>query len=104
MPAEPKNKALIASVTALAALAMIGGCLVLAGDGFTASGKRGQHVIFVPLPQAYIMAAILFALSVVAVLWLLQQAKTRAWGYAVCAMAYVGVAFLVTIAVHQALQ
>jgi len=90
------KKAIITSVSALCVLGMLGGCLIAAGSGYTASGKRGDWHIFIPAPQAYIMAAIMFALSGVALLWLLQQVNVRVWGYVLGAAAYIGVAVVLT--------
>jgi len=98
------RKALIASVAALGVLGLIGGCLVLAGCGFTTSNKRAHWQVFVPEPQAYIMAAILFSLSGIAMLWLLQQSRMRARGYIGCTAAYLSVAFVVTRGLTQWLQ
>ncbi len=97
------RKALIASIAALAALGMLGGCLVLAGGGFTTSNKRGLSQVFVSGPQAYGMAAIMFALSGIAVLWLAQQSPLRTRGYVACAIAYLGMAFVLTRVLQQAL-
>lgn len=97
-------KALFASIAALATLGLLGGCLVLAQDGFTTSSKRGGWEIFVPAPQAYVMAAIMFALSAIAVLWLLQQTRLRPRGYLLCAVAYLGAACLVTSLLTHALR
>jgi hypothetical protein len=97
------RKVIITSVTALCVLGMLGGCLIVSGSGFTTSSKRGEWQIFVPAPQAYIMAAIMFALSGIAVLWLLQQGKVRAWGYVISAAAYIGVAVVVTRALDHVL-
>jgi hypothetical protein len=96
------RKLLIASVSALATLGMIGGCWVLANDGFTASGKRGQWPVFVPAPQAYVIAAILLAMSAIAVLWLLREAKLGTWACTLWGAAYLGAAFAVTRAMGQA--
>ena len=94
------HKAIITSVTALCVLGMLGGCLIAAGSGFTTSSKRGEWNIFVPAPEAYILAAIMFTLSGVALLWLLQQLKTRAWGYVFSAAVYVGVVVVLTQALN----
>lgn len=80
----------IASVCSLGLLGLIGGCLILSQDGFTTSSKRGHWSVFVPTPQAYVMAAIMFALSVLALLWLLQQARARNSTYLICATGYCG--------------
>jgi hypothetical protein len=98
------RKALFASITALAALGMLGGCLVLARNGFMTSSKRGGWQMFVPAPQAYMMAAIMFALSGLAVFWLLQQTKLRTWGYVIFAAGYIGVACIITRALRQTFQ
>ncbi len=83
------RQAQIASVIALALLGMVGMCLIFAEQGFTTSSKRTNWSVFVPLPQAYIMAGIMFALSSIAVLWLLQEAKANLLGYAVTIAAYI---------------
>jgi hypothetical protein len=83
------NKAQITSVASLGVLGMLGGCMVIAFGGFTASGKYGSWEVFVPAPQGYIMAVIMFSFSVLAVVWLLQQAKARVAGYVMAAVAYV---------------
>ncbi len=83
------RNAIRAAVFALFALGFLGGSLIVAGSGFTASSKRGTWQIFVPAPQAYIMAAILFALSALAALWFLQQAKAGPRMYVSCGLGYV---------------
>jgi hypothetical protein len=97
------NKALVASVVAFAALGMVGGCLVVAEGGFGTSGKRANSYVFVPVPQAYIMAGIMFVMSGIAVMWLLQQAKARAWLYVLVFASYVGLCLFVTRAMGQLL-
>lgn len=97
---QTMRKAIIASVTTLCAIGMLGGCLILAGNGFITSSKRADWHIFVPAPQAYIMAAIMFALSGIALLWLLQQVQALVLGYALGAAAYIGVAIIITRALH----
>ena len=92
----------VASVVFLFALGLLGGCLVVAGHGFTTSGKRGQWQIFVPPPQAYVMAAIMFALSAIALLWLLRQAKARASTVAIAGLASVGAALFITRIIRAA--
>ena len=58
------RKTQFVAVLFLAFFALVGGCLILAQDGFTTSSKRGHWSIFVPAPQAYVMAGIMFTLSV----------------------------------------
>lgn len=90
------QKGAIASVSALCVLGMLGGCLIAAYGEFATSSKRGAMSILVPAPQAYILAAIMFAMSALALVWLLQQLGARARGYCVGAAAYVGVAVVLT--------
>ena len=98
------RKAIIASITTLAVLGLIGGCLIVAGNGFTTSNKHARWQVFVPTPDAYIMASIMFALSGIAMLWLLQQAKLRVSGLVICATTYIGVAIVLTRSLSHALQ
>jgi hypothetical protein len=69
------RKAQFAAVLSLAFFALLGACLILSQDGFATSSKRGDWSIFVPAPQAYVMAGIMFTLSVLGLLWLLQQLR-----------------------------
>lgn len=78
-------------IAALASLGMIGGCLVIAGGGFTTSNKRGGWDVFVPIPEAYVMAAIMFTLSALAVIWLLREFAVTALGQSLAVLAYLGV-------------
>jgi hypothetical protein len=93
------NRALVAAVIALATLGMVGGCLVVAWGGFATSSKRGNSSVFVPAPQAYVMAGIMFVISGIAVLWLLQQAKARLWLYIMAFAIYACLALIITRAI-----
>lgn len=62
------------AIAAIVLLGMAGGCLILAQSGFATSPKRGGPSVFVPAPQAYLLAAILYAMSAIGLLALL-----RAW-------------------------
>lgn len=84
----------LAAVLSLAALGLVGGCLILAQGGFTTASKRALSPIFVPAPQAYVMAAIMFAMSVVAALWVCQQVRARRTVCLAALMGY-GVAIVV---------
>jgi cation transport ATPase len=95
------RNALMASVASLAALGMLAGCLVLAGSGFTTSNKRANWEVFVSGPPAYLMAAIMFALSAIAVLWILRQTTMRLWAYVASTAAYMFLAMLVTAFLKQ---
>ena len=98
------RKAQFAAVLSLAFFALLGGCLILAQDGFTTSSKRGHWSIFVPAPQAYLMAAIMFTLSGLGVLWLLQQAQASRPVYLIAAVGYGGLVFALTKALASYLQ
>ena len=62
------------AIAALVLLGMVGGSLILAQSGFSTSPKRGGPSVFVPAPQAYLLAAILYAMSAIGLFALL-----RAW-------------------------
>lgn len=98
------RKAQMIAVFSLGLFALVGACLILAQDGFTTSSKHGHWSIFVPTPQAYVMAAMMFALSMLAALWLLQQVQASRLGYALSMVAYGGTVFLMTHALAQYLQ
>lgn len=95
---------LFLSVGSLCLLGLIGGCLILAQDGFTTSNKRGDWQVFVPAPQAYVMAAIMFALSLIASVWLLQQVRATRTSYALCAVLYTVAAIGLTRVLPQILR
>ena len=90
------RKAQFATVFSLALLGLVGGCLILSQGGFTSSGKRGDWSIFVPAPQAYVMAAIMFAQSILATLWLLQQVRATPSTWVLTVTGYCGAAFVLT--------
>ena len=89
------------SIAALVFLGLLGGSLVLAHSGFETSPKYGADPVFVPLPQAYIIAALMYAMSVIAALALLRQHKASNTTVFLCALLYIGVAcalkWLITI-------
>ncbi len=62
-------------IAALVFLGLLGGSLILAHSGFETSPRNGGSRVFVPLPEAYIMAAIMYAMSALAALVLLHHHK-----------------------------
>lgn len=92
------------SILALGLLGMLGGCLILAENGFTTSSKRGEWSTFVPAPQAYVMAAIMFSMSVLAVIWLLKQSKASIPSYAASFLLYLAATFTLTRFLATTLQ
>lgn len=80
-PAPTPSGAALVAVAALAVLGLIGGWLILLSDGFHHAPHRyTNQTIFVSGPPATVMAAILFALSAVAVAALVQAfGSARTW-------------------------
>lgn len=71
-PAPPLNLPAKLSVAALFVLGMLGGSLIVAYSGFETSPRRGGSGTFVAVPEAYILAAILYLMS-----WLAMTAILR---------------------------
>lgn len=82
------------SVFSLAFFALAGGCLILAQEGFTTSSKRGHWSVFVPLPEAWLMAAIMFALSFLGLVWLLREARIARSGWLLGLAAWLAAAWV----------
>lgn len=74
------------SVAALCVLGMLGGSLIVAYSGFETRPPRGTTSVFVPAPEAYILAAIMYAMSLLALLALIRE-RTRSTQPAVVAIA-----------------
>lgn len=62
-PAPQLNLPAKLSVAALFILGMLGGSLIVAYSGFETSPRRGGSPTFVPAPEAYILAAVLYLMS-----------------------------------------
>ena len=63
------------ALLALVLLGMVGGSMVVAHSGFATSGKHGGASVFVPAPQAYVMAAAMYGMSVIGLIALLRAQK-----------------------------
>ncbi|MFC7433415.1 hypothetical protein ACFQNJ_02700 [Hydrogenophaga bisanensis] len=61
------------SIAALCLLGLLGGSLVVAYAGFETSPRRGGTPTFVPAPQAYVMAVVMYLMSCLALLALLRD-------------------------------
>ncbi|MBX3713232.1 MAG: hypothetical protein KF800_14825 [Lysobacter sp.] len=61
------------SIAAMFVLGLLGGTLVVAYSGFETSPRRGGTPVFVPAPEAYFIAAIMYAMSCLAMLALLRN-------------------------------
>jgi hypothetical protein len=81
------------AIAALVLLGMVGGCLVLAQSGVATSPKRGGPSVFVPAPQAYLLVAILYAMSAIGLSVLL-----RVWQAARLAIAGAAVTWILVAA------
>lgn len=70
---SPLSAAARTAILALCILGLLGACLILGLDGFTSSSKRGDVVVFVPAPAAYLAAVPLLIMSILALLVLLRD-------------------------------
>jgi cytochrome bd-type quinol oxidase subunit 2 len=75
------------SVAALVVLGLLGGSLIVAHSGFETSPRRSVTSTFVPAPEAYFLAAIMYLMSCIAMLALLRnrEASKKAIATAFCA-------------------
>lgn len=80
--------ALQAAVVAIVLLGMLGGSLIVAHSGFGTSPRHGGPSTFVPAPQAYFLAAILYVMSAVGMLALLQSRGASRLATVVAVLAY----------------
>jgi hypothetical protein len=61
------------AVAALVLLGMVGGSLIVAHGGYETSPRRGGSPVFVPAPQGFIIAAMMYGMSVLGVVALLRE-------------------------------
>lgn len=74
-PTPPLNLPAQLSIGALAVLGLVGSTLVVAHSGFETSPRRGGPSTFVPLPEAYLIAGVMYLMSCLAMLALLRDRK-----------------------------
>jgi hypothetical protein len=60
-------------VGAIVLLGLVGGSLIVAHSGFATSPRRGGPSTFVPAPQAYLLAAVMYSMSFIGVFALLRS-------------------------------
>ncbi|MBA4328648.1 MAG: hypothetical protein C0428_10515 [Polaromonas sp.] len=72
MKAQPVPGAAQVAIAALVLLGMVGGGLILAHSGYATAPKRGGSSVFVPAPQAYLLAAAMYGMSSIGLLALLR--------------------------------
>lgn len=84
------------AIAAIVLLGLIGGSLIVAHSGFATSPKRGGPSTFVPAPQAYLLAATMYGMSVLGLLGLLQSRMVSRSVIGLALVAYVCVAAALT--------
>ena len=85
------------SVAAIVFLGMLGGALIVAHSGFATSPRRGGHSIFVPAPEAYVLAATMFGMSALGMLALLQHRGASVGAMGAALVGYGAVAACLTV-------
>ncbi len=85
-----------AAVAAIVLLGLLGGCLIVAYSGFGTSPRHGGASTFVPAPQAYVLAALMYGMSAIGLLALLSHRKASRSAMAVAAIAYAAAAASLT--------
>lgn len=82
------------AVAALVLLGLLGGCLIVAYSGFGTSPRRGGPSTFVPAPEAYLLAALMYAMSSIGLLALLRSRKASGLVILLAAVLYIAAAVL----------
>jgi hypothetical protein len=87
------------SIAAMVLLGMIGGSLIVAHGGYETSPKRGGSSAFVPAPEGYFIAAMMYGMSVLGMASLLRAHHKSATtvAAAVAVYAIVAVAFVAAL-------
>ncbi|MGV8805461.1 MAG: hypothetical protein ACWA6Y_10920 [Polaromonas sp.] len=91
-PQPPLNLPARLSIAALVLLGLIGGSLIVAHSGFETSPRRGGTPTFVPAPEAYVLALIMYLMSSLALIALLRNRNTSRQAIAAALCAYVAIA------------
>ena len=85
------------AVAALVVLGAVGGGLIVAYSGFGTSPKYGGPSAFVPAPQAYFLAVVMYSMSVTGMLALLQSWQSSWLLTALAVVLYAGVLTLLVV-------
>jgi hypothetical protein len=88
------NLPLRLSIAAMFILGLLGGTLIVAYSGYETSPRRGGTPVFVPAPQAYIIAAAMYGMSCLAMLALLRNRTKSLFWSAMAVAGYVLLAWL----------
>ena len=91
---RPFSLPLRLSITAIFILGLLGGTLIVAYAGYETSPRRGGTPVFVPTPQAYIIAAAMYGMSCLAMLALLRDRTKSLFWSAIAVVGYVPLAWL----------
>lgn len=97
MKTSPLSLGIQLAVAAIVMLGMVGGGLIVAYSGFGTSPKYGGPSTFVPVPQAYFLAAMMYGMSAIGMLALLQNQKASWLLTALAVFAYAAVATLLVV-------
>ncbi len=89
---QPLGTAVKFFVAAIVVLGMVGGALIVAYAGYETSPKRGGTPVFVPAPQAYLLAAPMFGMSVIGWVALVRERWRSITVGAVAVLLYLAVA------------
>ena len=84
------------AVAAIVLLGMLGGSLIVAHSGFGTSPRRGGASTFVPAPEAYLLAATMYGMSVIGMLALLSNRSASRIAIAFAVAVYVAAAACLT--------
>ena len=88
-PVENLGRGAQIAIIALVALGFIGGCLIIALSGFETLPKtRSTQRVFVPLPEAYLMAAAMYGQPFIGMLVILRAKKVSKIGIFTAVMGY----------------
>ena len=72
-PQPPLNLPAQLSIAALVLLGLAGGSLIVVHSGFATSPRRGGTPTFVPVPEAYLLAVLMYLMSSLALVVLLRN-------------------------------
>jgi len=97
----PLNLPLRLSIAAMFILGLLGGTLIVAYSGYETSPRYGGSSVFVPTPQAYIIAAAMYGMSCLAMLALLRRLTTSLIWAAAVVSSYVLLAWLFSHSIGQ---
>ena len=93
---QPLGSAVKFFVAAIVVLGMVGGVLIVAYSGYETSPKHGGTPVFVPAPQAYLLAATMFGMSVIGWVALVRERWRSLAASAVAVLLYLAVAIALT--------